>query len=219
MRIDDAGFGRMQRRRARELRLERVHRGALQPLELDAVAVPVRRETLQRRQLRLSAATISLPQRRCAMPRSRQKAYRRSRPATHSRALSEPRRIVESGVDHLAVAGARAAAEARGRLEDQRLAAARGELARDREPDHAGADHHRVDAVHRASECSATSARRHAAAIARPWRVPPYNAIPARRNQRSRRARRELPPGRRGRRPDDRKSAGQCAEPPRARRD
>ena len=36
-------------------------------------------------------------------------------------------------------------------LEDQRVTAARGELASHRKPDHAGADHDRIHAVHRAS--------------------------------------------------------------------
>jgi hypothetical protein len=51
-------------------------------------------------------------------------------------------------VYHLAVAAARTLADAGSRFEDERLVAARGQLARDREPDDACPDHHRVDAVH-----------------------------------------------------------------------
>jgi hypothetical protein len=51
--IDDAGLGRMERRRAREPGLERTHLRTLQPFGLDAVGTRVGREAPEGRQLRV----------------------------------------------------------------------------------------------------------------------------------------------------------------------
>ena len=57
-------------------------------------------------------------------------------------------RIVDPGVDHLAVARGRDRADRRFALEHENLAAGEREAARDREPDDAGADNHAFDLFH-----------------------------------------------------------------------
>src|SRR5437763_15294653 len=62
--------------------------------------------------------------------------------------LERAARIVDAGVDHLAVARAGAGAEAPGGFEDQDLAAPQRQFPRHRKPDHARPDHDHIRAVH-----------------------------------------------------------------------
>jgi hypothetical protein len=71
--VDDAGGGRMQGGLALQLRLQGAGLRATQPLQIaHAVGGGARLDGLQFLLLRALAATISLPQRRWAMPRSAQ---------------------------------------------------------------------------------------------------------------------------------------------------
>jgi len=96
------------------------------------------------------AATTSLPQRWWPTPRDSQWIEQPSS-GDAQRRLQRPRRIVEAGVDDLAVARAGAVADAVGRLDDDRLAAAERELAGAREADDTAADDDGIDALHRAN--------------------------------------------------------------------
>ena len=84
------------------------------------------------------AATTSLPQRRWPTPRASQYGYSSRRPATHRRRLQRAGRVVEAGVDDLAVARAGAVADARrrprGRASRGRAAPARARTARPTTP-------------------------------------------------------------------------------------
>jgi hypothetical protein len=62
--------------------------------------------------------------------------------------LERARRVVDAGVDHLAVAGTDAGAEGVFGFEDQHLAALRGQRTGDGEADHTGADHGAFDFFH-----------------------------------------------------------------------
>ena len=57
-------------------------------------------------------------------------------------------RIIDAGVDHLAVARRRDGADPFGRLQDDDLAAGLRQPARDRKTDHARTDHDALDFVH-----------------------------------------------------------------------
>ena len=71
--------------------------------------------------------------------------------------LQAARRVVDAGVDHLAVARAGLGADRVGALEDDDLAPGRGQPLRDREPDDAGPDDDAVDAVQRQSPADRAS--------------------------------------------------------------
>ena len=94
-----------------------------------------------------SAATISLPLRRCCTPFSRQK-----RQCNHLALDAEPGpgkagRVIDASVDDFAVTRAHSRPDGVFRLDDD-LAASPRQRARDRETDHAGADDEAFDGVH-----------------------------------------------------------------------
>src|SRR5205807_1366059 len=140
LRIDDAGERGVKRRRARELRLERLSRRAVEPRELDAVGLRRGGDAGEARQLGIGRGDDELF---AAPMRNGAPGAELVEPLTPSDAqlrLERARRIVDAGVDHLAVARTRPGAEARGGFEDQHLAPGERQLPRHREAHDAGAD-------------------------------------------------------------------------------
>jgi hypothetical protein len=149
VRVDDAGRRRAQRGAAIERRFERAHGLAVQPFEIvDAIGRGLRLHAAQGLVLRGPRGDHQLAQ--GAMLDAVLAAIGiQGLLAGHAQPrLERAARVVEPGVDHLAVARADAGADGVRRLEHDALAPAARERARHRQADHAGADHHRIDAVH-----------------------------------------------------------------------
>ena len=149
MAVDDAARRRKQRRIAAQLGFERNRLcGAQQREIVDAVRACALHESFQRGNLfgrgrddELSAATVGDAVRRAV--RVELLASGDAQPG-----LQRPRRVVEPGMDHFAVARTGAGADSVLALDDERLQALPRKRARDREADDPGADHDRIDAVH-----------------------------------------------------------------------
>jgi hypothetical protein len=72
--------------------------------------------------------------------------------------------VVDAGMDDLAVAGRGLGADALGGVEHQHLAPGQRQGAGDGEPDHAGADHDRIELLHAKGSCSRGTEMRRTAA-------------------------------------------------------
>ena len=152
--VDDAGGRRKIGGDAAQLRLHRARLGAGQEPQIShAVRVRLRLDRLQLAELLLVGGHEQL-----SAPSVRNRALLAIRiqgqlAGDAEACLERTGRIVDPGVDHLAVARAGLGADALGRLEDDHLAAGEGEGARHRQADDTRADDDRVDAFHGAAGC------------------------------------------------------------------
>ena len=157
LRIDDAGERGVKRRGARELRLERLSRRAVEPRELDAVGLRRGGDAGEARQLGIGRGDDELFAAPVGNGAPGAEPVEPLTPSDAQAGLERARRIVDAGVDHLAVARTRPRAEARGGFEDQHLASGERQLPRHREAHDAGPDHHRIDLIHGAASVAAGS--------------------------------------------------------------
>ena len=122
--------------------------GAVEQVQvIHAIGMGPRGDGLQRMQLRRAAGHHQLAD--AAMGDAALCAVRVERPSPlHAqRSLERARRVVQAGVDDLAVARAGLLAERLMTLDDDRLDAAAGQFARAGQPDDAGTDHYTIDTV------------------------------------------------------------------------
>ena len=147
--VDDAGRGRQQRGVAGERRLQRGELGGVEAAQVvHAVGVRALGDRLQRRCLRRGAGDHQLAAARVVHPVLRAPGVQ-ALAALHAQAgLERAGRVVQPGVDHLAVACADAGAEGGLALDDHHLEAGAGEAVCAGEADHAGADHDAIDCFH-----------------------------------------------------------------------
>ena len=94
-----------------------------------------------------SVATTSLPQRRCATPRASRVPIQQRASADAQPRLLHRRRVVQAGVDHFAVAGTDAGADAVLGLDDEDLVPGQRERPGTGEADDAGTDDDGADVV------------------------------------------------------------------------
>jgi hypothetical protein len=159
--VDDAGRGRQQRVMAGKCRLQRGELDGVDPAQIvHAVGARALGDRLQRRRLRRSAGDHQLAAARVAYPVLRAPGVQ-ALAALHAQAgLERAGRVVQPGVDHLAVARADAGAEGGLALDHHHLASGAGEAVGAGEADHASADHYGIDRFHRRGpvRCGATRA-------------------------------------------------------------
>ena len=149
MAVDDAGDAREQRRLGLQGRLQRACFLAAQPAQaLDAVRRGALCDRAQLGYLARAASDDELAA--TAMADAAGLAIRVQRPPAGDaeRGLQRARRVIQAGVDDLAVARAGAVADAAARFEHERFPPVQGELARAGEADHARADDDGIDPVH-----------------------------------------------------------------------
>jgi hypothetical protein len=152
MAVDDPGDRREQRGFGIERRLERACLRAAQPAQsFDAVGERARFDRPKRLDLRGARGDDELAAAPVADAVRFAVRIEQPPPRDAQRRLQRAGRVVEAGVDDLAVARARAVADAVGRLDDDRLAPRERERARTGEADGAGADDDGIDALHRVS--------------------------------------------------------------------
>ena len=146
MAVDDARRGRQQADMAGERRLQPRQIGAFEQREVfDAIGFGAGFDRQNLRALRLVGGDENL----AAAPERHAMIFAEAIEHLPSLdagpRLQRSRRIIEAGMDDLAVARGYAAADAALRLDDDDLASGHGERAADGEPDHTGADDDAID--------------------------------------------------------------------------
>ena len=154
----------MQRRAGLQRRLERTGGGAVEPGDVvHAIGQRLRLQRAQGAELGRVGGHHQLAA--AAVPDAARGAVGVEQlPAAHAQpGLERAARVVQPAVHDLAAARTDAAADAGLGLDDDDLAPALGERARNGQPDHAGADDERVDRLHacaRAQRSPKTAGRR-----------------------------------------------------------
>ena len=142
MAVDDAGFRRQQRPDAEKLRLHGARGVAADHLDaFDAVRLRLRQDGLDLGQFRLVGSDDELAA-FAVRHAVRGAEVVEHAPAAHAVDRAQRvGRIIKAGMDHFRVARRHAIGDAAGRLGHGHVVAAERRGARDRQPDHARADH------------------------------------------------------------------------------
>ncbi len=157
--VDDARLGRQQCGRAVQRRLELPRLRGRKPLQFDTVGGGLLARRLERGMLfrrgghhQLAAAPVRHAVRNAEIVELRAPPHAQPR-------LQRTGRVIQTRVDHLAVARARTGADGVRALQHDGLQPAARQRASDRQPHHASTNHERIDSFH--AHDSRNRARRH----------------------------------------------------------